>query len=1486
MKLYILVVKRTAPPISSLVFFRGKGDFFRKTAPSLHYMSEVSALRICRKITAALLAVVLTVTCLACPIPAAGEAVEAFTDYAAVGRQISESLADIVWQPDNERAYNHLAAKSGDSFLWSYGSLLEGLGARVTYDPDDASAVAEYKKALRNVLNYEANNLYDKYGVEEADYLALNCLPNNVNTEVFYDDDIWIQKEFLNAYNSLGNPEYLDLARRVMNYIYRGWDDKFDGGIYWKDTGYGGTSGKNTCINAPAAMASCKMYMATGEQRYLDWAIKIYNWMNEKLVDPEDHLLWDNIDYDSEGGVRIDKAKFTYNSGCYLSAAVLLYEITGEEAYLTSARATAASSLSRWLYQKEFPQLGETAYAWNSDHTWFNSSLVEGFLNLERVAGDKAGADAVRNSLAAACLLRGETEAGWLPDNWQSSEPVSLEQVSVLQQAASVRTLFLIADSIGRDADPVEVIESLSHETPGSAAYAAAVRSAMEAYYAAPAKRRKAVSNLSELQAALQTLFGGEGEAVFTLTGKIAAFYCVTHQTEAELKALQAAYAALSDVAKVYVTNADLLTVLLEKQEELFDSFDLTVTGWAEAGLTPWLSSASDRAKEATRTAVAEEIYHQYRDRQYRMGLVYGSYGLGGYSGILGMQMDRRPNDNLYNPWGHANRRWAYTVVPFSGMAFSITGYFANAYPLPIGNSFAYNGNVYQVYMNTIRYYAETPYVVGSSVQMQTLDRYPGSGENGDAAARTFAYSYALYGQEGKRALATLGIPTGNVQTFGEILYQKYEGPEGTAYLLNTAARIASAAALEEADAAFEDTVRDNRAFTLSGDLAKAFLALGESGTARLAVTGAPVAQEADGAMLFEKGVLTAAGFTETAYMKAVETVNAAIAAIPPTAALTLADRDKVEAARVAYDALDDMWKPKVSAYDKLVEAEAQLLYLQYEADCRAAALPVNRQILALGEIGLSSRPAVEAARAAYDALDALAQRFVETAETLLAAEARIHELFDTIDRINAIIASLPEEITYRNGPAVRSALADYGTLRAAQRAYVRGYARLTAAMTALKADYASFGITVTGWAEASATPWMDSLTEAEREATRAAIADEVKYQYVENGYNVGVVNGGRWSVGNYSGIVGIQTEARPNDNVGNPWGSAERRWSTVVSPFGGTAFSVCGYFSRHFRYEAAIGNAFLYNGVVYQQYLSCVYSYADQPLVDGGSAEMSAVRSFPGYDGRSDVTGMTFRHAYALYGQAHKWKGETLGIPAANAVAEEWGVYQKFEGPAGAAYLLNTAERISAANREEEQTIAENTAFVLTGGAAEAFAALGDSPLARTGRPLIQREDGILFENGLLTADGFFEKGTPEWVVGSLTVSISAGMVTEGEDGLRDITWNGNIYTMADPENSAGLLNGTEIAFLAYGAYFGISEGEINRLMSGNVSAAARQEIFAGSMAADAEEIDIYARFGFRLRRVSAGASRTAVFFLRYRCAGREVLLLSTADWAVAYLE
>lgn len=1443
-------------------------------------------MQIYQKTAAVFLTAALLLTTFVFPLPAAGERVEAFTDYAAVGRQISESLAEVIWQPDNERAYNDLAAKSGDSFLWGYGSLLEGLGARVAYNPSDASAVAEYKKALRNVLNYEAHNLYDKYGVEEADYLALNCLPNNVNTEVFYDDDIWIQKEFLNAYNTLGNPEYLDLARRVLNYIYRGWDDKLGGGIYWKDTGYGGTSGKNTCINAPAAMASCKMYMATGEQTYLDWAVKIYDWMDAKLVDPEDHLLWDNVDYDSEGNERIDKAKYTYNSGCYISAAVLLYEITGEEEYLASARATAASSLSRWLYQKEFAALGETAYAWNSGHTWFNSSLVEGFLNLERVAGDSAGADAARNSLAAACLLWEGSETGWMPDNWQSSDSVTLDQVSVLQQSATVRTLFLLAASIEEDTDPVAAIDAISRAEPGSAAYQNAVLSAMKAYYAAPAKTRKGVSNLSVLEGALQTLLGEEGAAVFALTEGIAGFYCVTHRTEGELNALLADYTALSETARRYAVGADLLTALLEKQVELFDSFDLTITGWSAAESTPWLAAADDRAKEATRTAVAEEIYHQYRGRQYRMGLVNGSYDLSSYTGMLGLQMDRRPNDNLYNPWGHTNRRWAYTVVPFTGMAFSITGYFSNAYPLPIGNSFTYNGNVYQVYMDTIRYYADIPLEAGGSVEMQSLGFYPGSGDGGDITARTFAYSYALYGQEGKTALATLGIPTGHVQTFGEILYQKFEGPEGVAYLINTAGRVSAASALEEGTVAFEDTVKDSRAYVLSGVLAKAFLSLGENGRARFTVTGAPLAQAADGAMLFENGVLTADGFASTAYMEAIESVNAAISAIPPTASLTLEDEALVKTARIAYDALDDAWKPKIAAYDKLVEAEAQIEYLKYETDCRAAAVPVNRQIADLGTIGITSRPAVEAARAAYDALDSLAQSFVEQINVLLAAEARIHELFDTIDRVNAALAALPEEITYRDGPAVREILADYETLDDVQRAYVQDYDKAQAALTALEADYAAFGITVTGWAEASATPWMDALPEEEREATRAAVADEVRYQYVVNGYNVGVVSGKEWPLGNYSGILSIQVEARPNDNIGNPWGSSERRWATVVSPFGGTAFSICGYFSRHFRYETAIGNAFLYNGVVYQQYLSCVYSYTDKPLVDGGSAEMSAVRSFPGYDGQDDATNNTFRYTYALYGQENKWEGGTLGIPAGNVVVGETGIYQAFEGPQGTAYLLNTAERIAAAEGQDEVAISKNKAFVLTGKAAEVFAALGENPLVQTGRPLEQREDGILFENGLLTGAGFFGAGSPELILDGLTVSISTGMVTEGTDGLLDITWNGRIYTEADPDNSVELLNGLDIAFLAYGAYYGISEAEIARLMSGNTDAAAREEIFAGSIAAGAEEIDLYARFGFRLRGVNSGAYRTAVFFLRYRYNGREVLLLSTPDQVIAYLE
>lgn len=103
---------------------------------------------------------------------------------------------------------------------------------------------------------------------------------------------------------------------------------------------------------------------------------------------------------------------------------------------------------------------------------------------------------------------------------------------------------------------------------------------------------------------------------------------------------------------------------------------------------------------------------------------------------------------------------------------------------------------------------------------------------------------------------------------------------------------------------------------------------------------------------------------------------------------VTLDSEEAIQTARTAYDALRQERKEQVSNYDVLVAAEARLAELQDEAVANVETL-----INAIGQpVTPASRAAVEAARAAYDALAQKLQARVGNYDVLLAAEARLAE--------------------------------------------------------------------------------------------------------------------------------------------------------------------------------------------------------------------------------------------------------------------------------------------------------------------------------------------------------------------------------------------------------------------------------------------------------------------------------------------------------------
>ena len=111
--------------------------------------------------------------------------------------------------------------------------------------------------------------------------------------------------------------------------------------------------------------------------------------------------------------------------------------------------------------------------------------------------------------------------------------------------------------------------------------------------------------------------------------------------------------------------------------------------------------------------------------------------------------------------------------------------------------------------------------------------------------------------------------------------------------------------------------------------------------------------------------------------------VKVVIARIDAIGEVTLDSKDAIEAARAAYDKLTDEQKKLVPNYETLTKAEETYAAL---ADA-AAVKEVEDLIDAIGEVDENSKDAIEAARAAYDALPTRLQPEVSNYDKLVKAE-------------------------------------------------------------------------------------------------------------------------------------------------------------------------------------------------------------------------------------------------------------------------------------------------------------------------------------------------------------------------------------------------------------------------------------------------------------------------------------------------------------------
>jgi hypothetical protein len=172
----------------------------------------------------------------------------------------------------------------------------------------------------------------------------------------YYDDNEWVGIELVRLYKLRHEAPLLERAEQIMAFVMAGWQANpklaCPGGVPFSDSP--SNTDRNTVTDAPAAELGAELYRLTGNGTYLQFAQMAYEWVRRCLMQTSG-LYSDHIRLHG----AIDPTLWSYNQGSMIGAGVLLYQATGNGAFLYQARQTAKAAL---LYFTVGRLLGENPF--------------------------------------------------------------------------------------------------------------------------------------------------------------------------------------------------------------------------------------------------------------------------------------------------------------------------------------------------------------------------------------------------------------------------------------------------------------------------------------------------------------------------------------------------------------------------------------------------------------------------------------------------------------------------------------------------------------------------------------------------------------------------------------------------------------------------------------------------------------------------------------------------------------------------------------------------------------------------------------------------------------------------------------------------------------------------------------------------------------------------------------------------------------------
>lgn len=344
---------------------------------------------------------------------------------------------------------------SQSGFLWSNFC---GVGMQYyvcKLHPEDEEQKVIFRQMINNFKYFRQVNPSSNSAPDSVKYHSgRGAKESRGSGDCFFDDNIWVARNYLRAYELLGDKWFLEEARRVNNWVISGWNDEL-GGIVWSELGLKDNANEqhlerglsaNACgiiVNAQLARLA-----ETEEHKnfHTEWAHKFYDFCKKMQNLPDSYDYWNGIHTVIVNGERrdgsINKVHFSYNSGSMILANLELYELETDEAkkaeYLKDAKGTAGAAKATFFAIDD--KNGGGWYC--KGDPWFAAILAESYLELYKYEPNIAGKylDLFIKNVNSAYKNR-DAKSGLFPyqatekNTFARNETYVIHQVGVAQQA-------------------------------------------------------------------------------------------------------------------------------------------------------------------------------------------------------------------------------------------------------------------------------------------------------------------------------------------------------------------------------------------------------------------------------------------------------------------------------------------------------------------------------------------------------------------------------------------------------------------------------------------------------------------------------------------------------------------------------------------------------------------------------------------------------------------------------------------------------------------------------------------------------------------------------------------------------------------------------------------------------------------------------------------------------------------------------------------